>query len=137
MDYTLDPNVFNLVLNLILERLDFETGSKMFELVFEYKLKKIGIIIFIYFIVLDMMTIDVSKNSLKYLLKLHMTHVKALSLSSVSHSVWELEESERSELASVISSPRSKLRIKEMQEMLFPEMKDHLDSKNWFEVVSE
>lgn len=61
MDYTLDENVFNLVLNQILENLDFETGSQMFELVFNNKLKKI-----------DFMKVDVSKTSLKLLLKIHM-----------------------------------------------------------------
>ena len=58
LDYTLEPNVFNLLLNLILEKLDFETGTKMFSLVFDNKLSKI-----------NMGNIDVSKNSLKCLLK--------------------------------------------------------------------
>lgn len=90
----------------------------MFELAFTNKLSKI-----------DMMSIEVSKTSLKYLLKIHMNHVKLLSEGNMSDtsSVWELEESDRSELASVISSPRSRLRIQQMQNEMFPELKDDLE----------
>lgn len=97
MDYTLDPNVFNLMLNLILDQLDFETASKMFSLVFENKLSKINIT-----------TVDVSKSSLKCLLKIQMNKLKSVDTK------WdklELEDSEKSEMMSVLSSPRSKMHL--------------------------
>jgi hypothetical protein len=65
LDYTLDPNVFNLMLNLIVDQIDFETASMMFSLVFENKLSKINIT-----------NVDVSKSSLKCLLKIQMTKLK-------------------------------------------------------------
>jgi hypothetical protein len=33
LDYTLDPNVFNFILNLILELGDFSTGITLFEMI--------------------------------------------------------------------------------------------------------
>ena len=50
LDYTLDPNVFNLVLNFLMEYKDYETSLLMFELIFEGKLSKI-----------DLNHVDVSK----------------------------------------------------------------------------
>lgn len=35
LDYTLDPNVFNLILNLILDSKDFTIAISMFELIFD------------------------------------------------------------------------------------------------------
>jgi hypothetical protein len=93
LDYTLDPNVFNLMLSLILDQLDFETASKMFSLVFDNRLKKV-----------DMMNVDVSKSSLKCLLKIQMNKAK-----SGEGGLWDLLESEKSEMASVLGSPRSRL----------------------------
>lgn len=43
LDYTLDPNVFNLIINLLLELKDFESSLLMFELIFEAKLSKIDL----------------------------------------------------------------------------------------------
>lgn len=65
----------------------------MFSLVFDSKLKKV-----------DMMNVDVSKSSLKCLLKIQMNKAK-----SGEGGVWDLLESERSEMASVLGSPRSRL----------------------------
>jgi hypothetical protein len=59
LDYTLEPNIFNFVLNLILDKLDYDTAIQMFELVFDAKLKRV-----------DLSSIDVSKTSLKLLLKI-------------------------------------------------------------------
>ena len=41
IDYVLDPNVYNFVLNLILDVSDFDTAIRMFELVFDSGLKKV------------------------------------------------------------------------------------------------
>lgn len=38
INYSLDANVFNFVLNLVLDSLDFDTAISMFEMVFESKL---------------------------------------------------------------------------------------------------
>ncbi len=65
LDYTLDPNVYNLILNLILEFKDFETSLLMFELIFEGKLSKIGL-----------NNVDVSKQSLKILLMIQTKKLK-------------------------------------------------------------
>lgn len=59
IDYTLDPNVFNFIINLILELGDFKTGIKLFEMIIDSCFKKV-----------DLSTVDVSKQHLKCLLKL-------------------------------------------------------------------
>lgn len=65
LDYTLDPNVFNFILNLILELHDFKTGIKLFEAVIDQRLKRV-----------DLQTVDVSKHHLKCLLKLQTLKLK-------------------------------------------------------------
>jgi len=69
VDYTLNPDVFNFILNLVLEILDFETGLMMFDLVFDEKLEKISL-----------QSVDCPKSSLKFLLKYQRN--KGLGLST-------------------------------------------------------
>jgi hypothetical protein len=56
LDFTLDPNVFNFILNLILELGDFSTGIILFELIIDEKI--------------NLSSVDVSKQHLKILLKI-------------------------------------------------------------------
>jgi hypothetical protein len=73
----------------------------------------------------------VSKNSLKFLLKYHLSKTKAIK-EGKSEIVWDLE-SERSEIASVIGST-SKNKLKKFQDHLFPELKDFEPNK-FFEII--
>jgi hypothetical protein len=65
LDYTLDPNVFNFILNLILELGDFSTGITLFEMIIDGKFKQI-----------DLSSVDVSKQHLKILLKIQTLKLK-------------------------------------------------------------
>jgi hypothetical protein len=65
LDYTLDPNVFNFILNLILELKDFSTGIALFEMIIDDKFKKI-----------NLSSVDVSKQHLKHLLKIQTLKLK-------------------------------------------------------------
>lgn len=65
LDYTLEYNVFNFILNLVLDIPDFHTAIMMFELVFDDILKGI-----------NLQTIDVPKESLKCLLKIQTQKLK-------------------------------------------------------------
>ena len=104
LDYTLDPNVFNLIINLLLELKDFESSLLMFELIFEAKLSKI-----------DLGHVDVSNQSLKVLL---MIQSKKLKEGSQFH----FEDLDKSELICSVSlsSPSHKSKLKELNEKWFP-----------------
>ncbi|CDW74579.1 UNKNOWN [Stylonychia lemnae] len=65
IDYSLDPNAFNLIINLILDAKDFVTAIGMFELVFDSQIKKV-----------DLSQVDVSPNALKVLLKIQTQKLK-------------------------------------------------------------
>ena len=65
LDYTLEANVFNFILNIILDIEDYKTGMRMFELAFDECLKKI-----------DIQSIDSSKDNLKKLLKMQTDKLK-------------------------------------------------------------
>lgn len=116
LDYTLDPNVFNFVLNLVLDKLDFETGLLMFELVFEGKLTKMNI-----------NNVDASKQCLKILLKLQMIKTQA-------GQGWQLEKGARSEIESIVISNPAKLKLEKMHQDYFPELKD-FDASTSFEII--
>ena len=129
LDYTMDTNILNLVLNLILDQFDFETGLKMFELVCDGKIK--GKVL---------QSIDVSKNSLKFLLKYHIHKTRA---ALDQNEAWNFD-SERSEMASVISSPSHKNRIKKLHQSLFGSVDEggslvdnFLESSKFFEVMKD
>mmetsp|Transcript_13518 Transcript_13518/g.13250 ORF Transcript_13518/g.13250 Transcript_13518/m.13250 type:complete len:126 (+) Transcript_13518:911-1288(+) len=98
-----------------MEAFDFETAFSMLQLSFEGKLKKV-----------DIGNVDLSKAALKYLLKIQIQKNK--------NQEWDLLESDRSELSSVLGSPESKQRLKEFHDSLFPELKNS-DVMSWFQVV--
>lgn len=106
MDYCIDPNVFNLIINLLLEYKDFETSLMMFELIFDSKLTKI-----------DLSHVDVSKQSLKVLLMIQTKKLK-------DGSQFQFEDFDKSEIMSVLSqnSPSQKSKLKEINEKWFPEL---------------
>jgi len=112
LDYTLDANAFNLVLNLVLDAKNYNTAIRMFELVFEQKVK-----------CLDLSQVDVPKHHLKTLLFIQTKKLKEEPLQLEHMFIDENDE-------------KHKTRVQKLHEKWFGDLKD-VDAHKFFTLNQE